>query len=52
MSFTIYHLKESNIIETFEFSDLQFLHISATPHETFVTMMHYTCTDNCEESYI
>jgi hypothetical protein len=50
MSFIIYQLKGSNIIETFEFSDLQFLHINAIPHETFVTMMHYTCTDNSEES--
>jgi hypothetical protein len=50
MSFTIYHLKESNIIKTFEFSDLQFLHVSAIPHETFVPVMHYTCTDNSEES--
>jgi len=41
--------KELNIIETFEFSDLWFLHISAIPYETYVTVMHYTYTDNSEE---
>ena len=41
--------KDLNITETFEFSDLWFLHISAIPHETFVTVVHYTCTDNSEE---
>jgi hypothetical protein len=50
MSFTIYHLKESNIIETFKLLDHRFFHINAMLHETFVTMMHYTCTDNSEES--